>query len=167
MNKNLLRALALAAALAGRASATASTAVVPVLQTPNGSYVSAVAAPNLSFIGAAVYRVEVSTPVDTPVLLLAGQGVLYGIHCGSGTASGYELTFDSATSAGITVATTGKALHAPLYSPGQTSGSVNVGLLDFTSNPVQFTNGIVAITHGSALNCYLRARLTTGANPGP
>lgn len=161
--KNLLIALALALPC----SAHAAASVAPVLDTPAGSRVSASAAANLSFIGAKVYRIEVSTPVDTPILVLSGAGQLYGVQCGSGTSSGYELTLDSASASGITVASLGKALHAPVYSPGQASGASTVGHLDLSGAPAQFDNGLVLITHGAALNCYVRARLNTGANPGP
>lgn len=162
--KHLLIALALA--LPGAAHAV-TAAVVPTLDTPSGSRVNAVAATSLVFLGAQVYRLEVSTPADTPVLLLAGAGQLYSVNCGSGTSSGYMLSFDSATSAGITVATLGKSLHAPLYSPGQASATTNNGRLDLAAAPAQFANGLVAITHGAALNCYIEARLNTGVNPGP
>lgn len=161
--KNLLIALVLA--LPSAAHATATAAVAPVLNSPSGSYVSASQAPNLAYIGAPVYRVEVA--VDTPVLLVAGAGMLYGVQCGSGTSSGYEITYDSAVTSGITVATTGKALHAPVYSPGLASAASNVGLLDLSVAPAAFSNGLVALTHGAAVSCYIRARLNTGANPGP
>ena len=175
MTKNLLLAAALAAASCVPARAAATAALVPVLQTQGGTYVPAGAASNLSFIGAPTFRVEVSTPVDTPVLLLSGQGLLYGIRCSSGSVGSYMLAFDSATSAGITVATTGKALTAAVYSSGQitvsaSSQTVQLGQdlgLYAEAHPYPFTNGLVAIVHQSAANCYIQARSTSGNNPGP
>lgn len=161
--KNLLIALALALPVA----AHAAPAVAPVLGSPLGSRVNDAQAQNLLFIGAPVYRIETNVSVDSPVLLLTGAGMLYGIHCGSGTNAGYELTYDSASTGGITVASLGIALHAPLYSPGSAAAAANVGLLDFNTAPVAFTHGLVALVHGSTMNCYIRARLNTGANPGP
>ena len=131
-------------------------------QSPNGGPFD-----NLLFIGAPVYRVEVSTPTDTPILLLAGAGILYGTHCSSGTTSGYGVAFDSATTSGITYTTAGKALDIPVFSTGLTESATLTGVLDEGSSPVQFTNGLVFLTHGVAVNCYIKARAIGGANPGP
>ncbi len=170
---NLLLAAAFAAAISVSAGATAS--VAPVLNGPSGSYAPAVTAPNLSFIGAPVYRIETSTPTDTPILLLAGQGLLYSIRCSSGSTAAYAVAYDSAVSAGITVETQGKKIAGSVYSAGlvtSTTSAQTVILgndpgLNYSANPLPFTNGLVGLVHGGVANCYFQARLNTGANPGP
>ena len=126
---------------------------------------------NPSFVGAGVYRVEVSTPTDTPVLLISGQGVLYGIDCSSGTTSGFSIAFDSASTSGITFTTTGKAISPSVFSNGNAASGVPNAGWDTHGAPAQFNNGLVALTHGVAINCLFRARLTgVGAvqpNGGP
>lgn len=171
---NLLLVAALAAAFCAPAGAT-STSVAPVLNGPAGSYAAAVVAPNLSYIGAPVYRIEVSTPADTPILLLAGQGLLYSVRCTSGSTGAYAIPFDSATASGMTINTRGSALTGGVFSAGlitvasssQTAQLGNDAGLQLRENPLPFNNGLVGVVHGGVANCYFQARLTTGNNPGP
>lgn len=161
--------------LAPQRAAASGEANAPVLLTPNGSRVDPVAAQNLSYIGAPVYRIETSTPADQAVLLLSGSGLLYGIRCSSGSTGAYAMAFDSASASGITVATIGKAIAGPVYSAGQVSvsGSTQTVILgndqglNASADPLPFTNGLVGIAHGSVLNCTFQARLKAGNNPGP
>jgi hypothetical protein len=170
-----MKKLIIALSLALPSAALAAPAVAPILNTQAGTYVAPVAAQNLALIGVNIFRVEVSTPVDTPVLLLAGQGLLYGIQCSSGSVGSYGIAFDSATSSGIVIGTAGKAITSQVLSSGQVtvSASTQTVLLPdqrglyLADLPVQFTNGLVFITHGSATNCIIKARSNTGNNPGP
>lgn len=164
--KNLIIALALAfpaAALADTAS------VAPVLPTQSGTYVSNVAAQNLTYIGAQTYRIEVSTPADQAILLLSGKGLLYSLVCSSGVANGtYALAFDSASASGITVATAGKAISPQVYTAGQivdTTITPNAGY-NPADRPQPFANGLVGIVHKGVANCLFQARLAAGNNPG-
>jgi hypothetical protein len=155
-------------------------AIAFVCTVPRGAHAATASPPNIpnggqhtnpSFIGAGVYRIEVSTPVDTAVLLASGQGVLYGIDCSSGTTSGFAIAYDSATSSGITFTSTGKAISPSVFSNGNSASNVTTAGWDTHGVPVQFNNGLVALTHGVAVNCLLKARLTSvGAsqpNAGP
>lgn len=174
MTKNLLLVAALLAASCAPAFAQ-TAAVGPILQAQNGARVGPFLAPDLTWIGAPVFRIETSTPADQAVLLLAGQGLLYSIRCTSGSTGAYGMAFDSATTSGITVGTLGKAIGGPAFSSGQiqvsasaqTVNLASAGYFDFTTHPVPFTNGLVGIVHGSVLNCLFQARLTSGNNPGP
>lgn len=171
--KNFIIALSLILSL--QVSAKAAASVAPALEGTAGSHVSGTLAQSLVYIGAPVYRIEVSTPADTPVLLLAGQGLLYSVQCSSGLTGSYFLGFDSATASGITIATSGKAITPQVFSGGQIqvlSSSQTVVLtsqsgLNMQDNPAPFNNGLVGIVHGSVANCLIKARLNTGANPGP
>lgn len=151
------------------ALAAASSNYAPVVKTQAGTFVNNVAAQNLTFVGGNAFRIEVSTPADTPVLLLSGQGLLYGVMCSSGAAGSYAMAFDASSASGITVGTLGSAISPEVVSPGIASSSISgaPGVLDLSKHPVPFVNGLVGITHGGTPNCIFQARLSTGDNPGP
>ena len=102
-----------------------------------------------------------------PILLTAGQGAIYGVDCSSGTTTSYAMLFDSATSSGITIATLGKALTPQIFSSGQTAANVpDSGWRPGTgSTAIAYNNGIVIITHGSAINCLVRTGPLQGSTP--
>jgi hypothetical protein len=101
-----------------------------------------------------VYRVEVSTPTDTPILLVSGAGTLYAVQCSSGATTSYSLAFDLSSATSVTIATLGSALTTQAFSSGQTASSVpNAGWKAQTGAPAQFINGLVGITHGGTINC--------------
>jgi hypothetical protein len=115
--------------------------------------------------GETTYRVETSTPTDTPILLLSGAGVLYGVDCSSGATTSYAMAFDSAASAGITVTTLGKAITPQVYSAG-TSFVANAGWrAGYGNESVAFFNGLVALTHGGTINCLFRVGPSNGSYP--
>jgi hypothetical protein len=124
----------------------------------------------LAFPGAAkagvthTYRVEVSTPTDTPILLVSGAGTLYAVFCSSGATTSYALGFDLASATGVTVATLGSAITPQVFSSGQTASSVpNSGWKAQTEGPVQFINGLVGITHGGTINCLFEVGPPSGS----
>lgn len=160
--------------LASSGRAWSSSADLPVAyssgtgqNTSGAGAVSAQLMQTLDYIGSQVYRIQVSTPVNTPVVLVVGGGQLYGAVCSSGSTSGYLVVYDSASAIGFSTATpTGNELINEFYSIGQAAPTVaNAGQLDFNRSPEQFSNGLVAMTVGQAIDCYIRARLRGAANP--
>jgi hypothetical protein len=115
--------------------------------------------------GVTTYRVEVSTPVDTPILLVAGNGALYGVDCSSGVTSSYGMAFDSATASGVTVTTTGKAITPPVYSNGTSFVAATKWTPGNGQDSVTFFNGLVALTHGATINCLFRVGPNNGSYP--
>ncbi len=105
-----------------------------------------------------MYRVETSTPTATPVLLGTGSGILFGISCTSGTVGDYGLAFDSATSAGLTVGTQGKALSPQVASPGYGNATLSFGTWVPAGGSARFTNGLAFIkSNASLMSCLVNA----------
>lgn len=128
----------------------ARASVVPPIHsasTPNTEY------RGLTFFGGSVYRVEASTGADTPVLLASGSGVLFGVSCSSGSSGDFGMVFDSASASGVTIATTGKALSPAVLSSANgvttCTGQAVCGQWTPPGGSVRFSNGLVAIKHGS------------------
>lgn len=110
------------------------------------------------------YRIEVSTPTDTPILMVTGPGTLFQVDCSSGATTSWSLGFDSASISGITINTAGKAITPQVFSSGQTAASVpNSGWKTVAEAPAQFLNGLVVITHGGAINCQYRVGPPSGS----
>src|SRR5579864_3113259 len=113
--------------------------------------------------GTTVYRVEVSTPTDTPILLQTGPGVLYGVDCSSGTSTAFAIAYDASSTSGITFTTTGKAITPSIFSNANTASSVPNAGWNQRLGPPEFYSGLVALTHGSAINCLFRVGPNNGA----
>lgn len=145
-------------------AATQVTAVPP--QQPNGE-----AWGNAGLLGVGPYVVSVSTAVNTPVLLISGQGILYGVEASSGAATGFCVGFDAASTSGITSTTTFSSAINPsnqitpqVFTSAQVAADYGYGHWDTSAAPVQFTKGLVGLTSNStagvttALNCIFKAR---------
>jgi hypothetical protein len=115
--------------------------------------------------GVSTYRIEVSTPVDTPILLLSGDGALYSIDCSSGATSSYTIAFDSAATTGITVLTAGKAITPQVYSSGTSFVANTKWSAGSGTEAITFYNGLVALTHGGVINCLYRVGPNGGSYP--
>ena len=157
--------LGIMALLAGvMLSAVSSQATVYVPKDGNGIRFN-----NVDFIGSPVYRVESSTPTDTPVLLVSGSGFIYSITASSGSATNYCLAMDSATSSGITTETQGKAISPQVWAAVSATGCTTNGTCGIwtPAAPVRFENGLVGIKVGANADCLFIVRKDTGVNPGP
>ena len=139
---------AVLACLAGIASATVPQQPSFTLPNSNPNYM-----PNLEFYGANTYRIDASTPTDTPVEFFTGTGYLYGIACSSGTSGDFALAFDTTSSLGITYATTGKALGPAVLSSVNGVATCTAGQVCGQWTPaggaLRITLGLAAIKHGS------------------
>lgn len=138
--------------LASVAKAAAPTN--PLYSQPNANPIPL---QNLVFYGGTAYHVDASTPAATPVLLAAGSGFLYGVACSSGTSGDLGRAFDSASSSGLTLTTSGKSLSPDvLASAGPTActGQATCGQWAPPSGAVRFKNGLAFLKAGSAYeNC--------------
>ena len=123
---------------------------------------------NTDFIGASVYRIENSTPTATPVLLVTGSGIVYGVDASSGVSGDFCQAADSASVSGLTLNTVGKWVTPQVFSAtavtqctsGAICGSWNPRV------PRRFENGLVGWKQGSGA-CYFVVRKDIGTNPGP
>lgn len=160
-------------ALAALCLATVHAAALPqppVLQDAKGR-VSQNYAPNLDFIGADIYYVEASTPTDTPVLLGAGAGTLYGVEHTSGTAGDFCMFFDASSASGILTSTKGKALTPAVLTSANNSTACtdpNVCGSWAPKYPRRFTAGLVGIKRGTSnSNCLAAARFDADNSAAP
>lgn len=153
--------LILAALVMGLTSfASASTASAPL--NSQGSNANPNPFPGLTYYGGSIFRVESSTPTDTAVLLISGSGHLFGISHSSGTTGDQCIVMDSATASGITLGTQGKALSPAVLTSANGSTTCTAqqvcGQWSAQGGDTRFTNGLVAIKHGSSnSNCLISA----------